>query len=79
MTIDLAPNTYEELKAKADAIELSAVNFLAIDGTHAKGRNVHRVEFVFIDGEELTLPKSEIDRPEFARLRFRLRPTHNDG
>lgn len=73
-------STFEQLREKAEQVELAGVNFLAKDGMIArKKRAVVKAEFTFIDGSKITVPKSEMDRPGFDQLSFKLRPSRNDA
>ena len=73
-------NTYEELRDKAEEMELLGVSFLNRKGEIAqKPRVVVKAEFTFIDGTKLMVPKSEMDRPEFGALNFNLRPTEENA
>jgi len=72
-------NTFEELRAKSETMELAEVNFLGPDGKYAKNRkNIKTVEFIFIDGTKMVLPKSETEKPGFDSLSFKLRPSKSN-
>lgn len=69
-------NTFEDLKAKAADMELAAANFLNADGeSAAQLADVTQVEFRFVDGVVLMLPRAETERPEFDQLEFKLQPS----
>lgn len=67
-------NTLEELKEKAASMELRGANFLDSKGNIAVVKELYtRVQFVFIDGTEITVSRDDTQTPEFNDMKFMLR------
>lgn len=72
--------TFEDVKAKADEVELAAIMFLDANGKVARNHHsVTQVELTFVDGETILIPKSETERQEFNDYQFKLRKSRDDA
>lgn len=72
--------TIEELRTKAAEIELHAVDFLDAEGRYVSGgngRELHHIDFTFIDGVKLTIDHADKDRID--DITFRLVPKRADA
>ena len=70
-------HTVADVAAKAATMELDAVNFKDAEGRLCRdsGNPNLIAEFIFIDGEVMKLPRSEMMTDDFGKLEFKLRPT----
>ena len=72
-------NTLEDVKAKANEIELYSVDFLNAQGEISKDRLlVTQVRLVFADNTELFVPFEDFSSPEGQAIRFTLMPKRDN-
>ena len=65
----------EDLENKLENAVLTVVTFRNSSGGKPRSRQaVASIEFEFSDGAKLALPNSELRRPAFDAIRFRLTP-----